>query len=50
MTSAEAIENACRLLERAELELTNFALMERLDELAASWLSVAAILAEKERV
>lgn len=50
MTSAEAIANACRLLEQAELELTNLPLMERLDELATSWLHVAAMLAEKERV
>lgn len=50
MTSAEAIENACRLLERAELEMTNLVLMERLDDLAASWLNVAVILADKERV
>lgn len=50
MTSEKAIENACRLLEQAELELTNLPLMERLDELASSWLSAAALLAEKERV
>lgn len=50
MTSEEAIANACRLLEQAELELTNLPLMERLDELATSWLHVAAMLAEKERV
>jgi len=50
VTSQEAIENACRLLDQAELELTNLPLMERLDELASSWLSVAALLAEKERV
>jgi hypothetical protein len=50
VTSAEAIDRACKLLDQAELELTNLPLMERLDELATSWLHVAAMLAEKERV
>ena len=50
MTSQEAIDHACRLLEQAEMELTNLPLMERLDELASSWLTVASLLAEKERV
>lgn len=49
-TAAEAIEHAARLLAQAELELTNLPLMERLDELAGSWLSIAAILTERERV
>lgn len=46
----EAIANAARLLEQAEMELTNLPLMERLDELATSWLGVAAMLTERERV
>ena len=50
MTSQEAIERACMLLDQAELELTNLPLMERLDELASSWLNVASLLAEKEKV
>lgn len=49
MTPDKAIENAARLLEQAELELTNLPLMERLDELAVSWLQLAALLMEKER-
>lgn len=50
MTSQEAIDRACTLLDQAELELTNLPLMERLDELACSWLQIAALLTEKERV
>jgi len=41
-----AIDNAARLLRMAELE-TNLALMERLDELAATWLSLAHLLMER---
>lgn len=51
MPSAEqAIANAARLLERAEIELTNQPLMQRLDELAGSWLQIAQLVMEKERV
>ncbi|MGW5409014.1 hypothetical protein [Streptomyces spiralis] len=50
MTSQDAIDRACTLLDQAELELTNLPLMERLDELACTWLTVAAMLAERERV
>ncbi|MET9467778.1 hypothetical protein ABZY44_23845 [Streptomyces sp. NPDC006544] len=50
MTADEAIGHAARLLAQAELELTNLPLMERLDDLAASWLSIAAIMTERERV
>lgn len=50
MTADEAIANAARLLAQAELELINLPLMQRLDELASSWLSIAALLAERERV
>lgn len=47
-TIEQALANAARLLEQAEME-TNLALMERLDELAASWLGMAQLLMEKER-
>ncbi|MFG2780814.1 hypothetical protein ACGFY7_23540 [Streptomyces prunicolor] len=50
VTADQAIENAARLLDRAEIELTNLPLMERLDQLAVSWIQVAQLLAEKERV
>lgn len=49
ITPAAAIENAARLLRAAEVE-TNLPLMERLDELAASWLSLAHLLLEREAV
>ncbi|MER5213693.1 hypothetical protein ABT063_24755 [Streptomyces sp. NPDC002838] len=49
-TPEQALANAARLLERAEIELTNLPLMERLDQLAASWLSMAHLLTERERV
>ncbi|NXY93515.1 hypothetical protein HYE82_03640 [Streptomyces sp. BR123] len=49
MTADEAITHAARLLAQAELEITNLPLMERLDELASSWLSIAAIMVERER-
>ncbi|MEV0445848.1 hypothetical protein AB0I84_12905 [Streptomyces spectabilis] len=49
MQSQEALAHAARLLEQAELELTNLPLMERLDELAASWLTLAHLLMERER-
>lgn len=50
MTADEAIANAARLLAQAEMELTNLPLMERLDDLAGSWLSIAALVTERERV
>ena len=46
----QALANAARLLERAELELTNLPLMERLEGLADSWLGMANQLRERERV
>ncbi|WP_164992344.1 hypothetical protein [Streptomyces sp. L2] len=49
ITPGAAIENAARLLHAAELE-TNIMLMERLDELATSWLSLAHLLMEREGV
>lgn len=48
MTFDEAIGNAVRVLQAAETE-TNLPLMERLDQLACSWLSIANLLAERER-
>ncbi|MFJ5259098.1 hypothetical protein ACIQAC_01305 [Streptomyces sp. NPDC088387] len=48
LTVEQALANAARLLEQAEME-TNLALMERLDELASSWLGMAHLLMEKER-
>ncbi|MBD0838799.1 hypothetical protein [Streptomyces sp. TRM68416] len=48
-TEEQAIANASRLLERAEIELTNLPLMERLEGLADSWLNVAHLLRERER-
>ncbi|WP_406200120.1 hypothetical protein OG331_25170 [Streptomyces sp. NBC_01017] len=49
ITPDAAIQNAARLLHAAELE-TNLALMERLDELATSWLGLAHLLMEREGV
>lgn len=48
-TQDQAIEHAASLLEQAEMELTNLPLMERLEELATSWLSLAHLLHERER-
>lgn len=50
LTAGEAISRAAGLLAQAELELTNLPLMERLDQLACSWLAVAGLLNERERV
>jgi hypothetical protein len=50
ITSDQALANAARLLERAEIELTNLALMNILDSLATTWLRLAEVLAERERV
>lgn len=49
-TADEAISRAANLLAQAELEITNLALMERLDQLACSWLSMASLLNERDRV
>ncbi|MGI5252784.1 hypothetical protein [Actinacidiphila glaucinigra] len=49
MDATQAIANAARLLEQAELELTNLPLMERLDDLATSWPSLAALITDRER-
>lgn len=47
-TIDEAVRNAARLLRAAETE-TNLALMERLDEMASTWLNVAHLLMERQR-
>ncbi|MFG2976290.1 hypothetical protein ACGFYY_25320 [Streptomyces sp. NPDC048331] len=48
-TAAQALDNAARLLEAAELEMTNLPLMERYDELAMSWLHYAGLVVEVDR-
>jgi hypothetical protein len=48
-TQEQALDNAARLLEQAEMELTNLPLMERLEGLADSWLGLAHMLHERER-
>lgn len=50
ITAETAIANAARLLYEAETHLTNLPMMERLDSLADTWLGVAALLTERERV
>lgn len=50
MTAETALENAARLLQQAEVELTNLPYMERLEKLADSWIQIAALCAERERV
>lgn len=50
LTAGEAIGHAARLLSQAELEITNLPLMERLDQVACSWLALANLLNERERV
>ncbi len=49
-TEDQALDNAARLLEQAELQLTNLPLMERLEGLADSWLGMAHMLRERERI
>lgn len=50
MTCDEAIGHAARLLAEAELEATNLQRMERLEKLADSWINIANLLRERERV
>lgn len=50
MTTDEAIQHAARILQEAELERGNLPLMERLDSIAHTWLGIANLLAERERV
>lgn len=49
MTTDEALENAVRLLQAAEIE-TDLAKMERYEKLADSWIAVANLLNDRERV
>lgn len=48
-TAEQALDNAARLLQAAELEMTNLPLMERYDELACSWLQYAGLSVEVDR-
>lgn len=48
LTVEVALANVARLLRDAEIE-TNLAMMERVENLADSWLSMAALLAQRER-
>lgn len=48
-TVEQAMANAARLLEAAELEMTNLPLMKCYDELACSWMSLANLLVEADR-
>ncbi|WP_202437622.1 hypothetical protein [Streptomyces sp. SID5910] len=50
VTAEQALANAARLLERAEIELTNLPLMGQLDALADSWIRLGQLLMERERV
>jgi hypothetical protein len=50
VTVDQAVEQAARILHEAELERANLPLMERLDSIADTWVSIAQLLAERERV
>jgi hypothetical protein len=49
MTCDQAIENAARLLNMAEAE-SNPQLMERYEKIADSWISLAHLVSDRERV
>lgn len=49
VTAEEALANAARLLQAAEME-TDLARMERYEKLADSWISYAAMLTQRERL
>lgn len=49
MTWEEAIANAVRVLQAAEAE-TNLQLMERLENVAALWISIADMVRDREGV
>lgn len=49
LTADQALANAARLLERAEID-PNPHLMANFDAIASSWLTLAGLLMEKERV
>jgi hypothetical protein len=48
LTFEVAVANAQRILQAAEVE-TNLPLMERLEKLADSWVSIAVLLAQRAR-
>lgn len=48
LTTDVALANAARILYHAEGE-TNLASMERLDDLANTWISIAALLHERDQ-
>lgn len=47
-TVDSAVANAARLLCAAEME-TNLAVMERIEKLADSWVSIAMLLLQREQ-
>jgi hypothetical protein len=47
VTTDEAIANSARLLSNAELE-TDLGRMERMQELAETWLAIAHLLSERD--
>lgn len=49
MTPKTAVDNACRLLQAAEVE-TNPVTMERLDEMAMTWMRIAEFLADHSEI
>lgn len=49
ITADDAIAHAARILHEAELERTNPVMMERLDSIADTWVTIAQLLAERER-
>lgn len=48
LTVDQALGNAARLLHAAELE-TNLSLMERLENLAEAWVTIASWLIQREQ-
>ncbi|WP_433235502.1 hypothetical protein ACQPYK_25450 [Streptosporangium sp. CA-135522] len=50
MTVDEAVSSAARLLQQAELEITNLQLMEQLGDLADRWIEIGRLLNEREVV
>jgi len=46
VTADAALTNATRLLQNAEM-VTDLALMQRLESLADSWISIARVIAER---
>lgn len=50
MTVDEAMANAARILQQAEMEITNLQLMEQLGDLADRWIEIGRLLNEREVV